>query len=146
MQELAPAVQPRFLEGVDAAAEDHLLGRDVQVHARGIVPLAPLPEERRRVCLVRPLVAGEADVPIQAVQAAAHARHEDQSRHDVVKPLREPAAPLEHGGDDLVVPGHPVCLEPVAIVVLGQIAQEGEAALGEALERHQRGQFRRRLR
>ncbi len=142
MQQLAVAVEPRFLEEVDAAAEDHLFGRDVQIHAGRVVLVAAFPEERRGVRLVRPLVAGEADVAVESIDAAPHAREEDEVGHRVAQALGQFAAPGEHGGDDLLVPDAAVLLEPVAVVVRGQLAQEREPALGETFEGHQREQLR----
>src|SRR5262249_31465661 len=106
LQQLAVAVEAPFqLEDPHPAAGDHLLGRDVQIDAGRIVLVAAFPEQGSGVRLVGALVAREADVAVQAVEAAAHPRDEDEPRHGVLEPVAESAAPGEQGGDDLLVPG-----------------------------------------
>ena len=60
----------------------------------------------------------------------------------VTQPIGELAAPRHHRRHDPLVPRRPVRLEPVAVVVPGQLAQEREPLFGEAGESHQRGQLR----
>ena len=67
---------------------------------------------------------------------------EDERRHHVAQPIGELAAPRHHRRHDPLVPRRPVRLEPVAVVVPGQLAQEREPLFGEAGESHQRGQLR----
>ena len=136
MEQLAPAVEARLLESVDSAAEDHFGRRDVEVHAGRILLLRAVPEQRRDVRLVRPLVAREPDVAVQAIEAPADPGHEHQAGHQVAQAVGERATPFQHGGHDLRVPGEAMRFEPLAVVVLREIAQEDETALRETLERH----------
>ena len=94
---------------------------------------------------VRPLVLREANVADEAIEATADARDEGQPGHHVAQPLLQVAAPGQHGRDDAFIPGGAVRLEPVAVVVLGEVAQEGETALRKSFEGHAAaylGQFR----
>src|SRR5438132_2212673 len=136
VQQPVPAVEARFLESVDSAAEDHLPRCDMEVYARRIVLLRAVPEQRRDVGLVGPLVARESGIAVQAIDAPADAGQEYQARHHVAQALDERAAPFQHGGHDLGVPDGAMRCEPVAVVVLREIAQEGKTALREPLERH----------
>ena len=110
----------------------------MHVHAWGVVLLAAFPEQGGDVRLVGALVAREADVAVQPVEAAAHPRDEDEARHHVLQPFAEGAAPGEHGGDDLLVPGRAVRLEPVAVVVPAQVREELEPLARKPLEFHSR--------
>src|SRR5207244_9802556 len=58
LQQLAVAVEPAFLlEDPHPAAEDHLVGRGVQVEPGGVVLVAALPEQGRSVRRIPALVA-----------------------------------------------------------------------------------------
>ena len=104
--------------------------------------VAAFPEQRRRVRLVRALVARETDVAVQPVHATTHPRHEGEARHDVAEPLAQLAAPRQHGRDDLLVPDGAMRLEPVAIVVLSELPEERKPGRRESLERHGPGEYR----
>ena len=98
--------------------------------------VAAFPEKRRNVRLVGALVAREADVAVQAVEAAAHARHEDEARHDVAQLFAQLGAPGQHRRHDLIVPDGAMRFEPVAFVVPCEPGEERQTVLWEPLERH----------
>jgi len=81
------------------------------------------------VRLVGTLVAREADVAVQPVEAAA--TRGTKTRCGIASESRShrAAAPGQHGRDDLLVPGGAVRLEPVAVVVLAERREELEPLL-----------------
>ena len=112
----------------DPAAGEHVARRQVQVEAGRVGLLGPLVAEvDARLRLVRRLVLGEARVAVDAEQRAALApRVGHQVRADVGQSEPEVLDEGERGLEQVVLVAALVRVEPLAVVVGLQLAQEGE--------------------